>query len=599
ALHQAVLGRRHAGPLHPGPRRGPGRGGRRPGRIRRRVPPPLGRAAPQAARPGGGGGAGRGRPPPRRPHHPAAQRGRPRPAARPDPPGGGLLPPGRVPLHGQRLHPHHARAVRLGGGPPRRPRAGPGRPAVPAALQPRGAAPLPGQPGGPAGRPGTRPPADGPGDRRRRRRRPRPHGGQPRPRGVRRRRRRVQPAAAAARRRGALGPQFRRRHPRLHRRRARRGAGPGPDPGRPGHAPLRHGDDAGGGGARRRRPPRPRPGAGARPRHVPPALRVLPGHLRKRAAMSETYTITTFDGARAAYRHKELRQALYDAGEVVMGDVLVNLHGDEHRARRRLENRLFRRDIFTHYENDLFPAIIDQTLEPWVEAGAAELVTLSHEMMMNLAALISGVARPRRTTEESLHLYRYLMKFIEGATLAHSTRDRAEVSAEVLAALEAWDGEFLTPSIALRRAALDRLAAGTIGEGELPKDVLTVLLRNQDNLHLPHEVLRREIAFFLLAGAHTSATAFTRSIDRIFAWLAAHPEDSARVRADRMFVQRCVHETIRLNPSSPVGMRWAEAEIPLGDGRTARPGDKVVIDLMAVNRDPAVFGADGGEFNPE
>src|SRR5581483_2468972 len=214
------------------------------------------------------------------------------------------------------------------------------------------------------------------------------------------------------------------------------------------------------------------------------------------------------------------------------------------------------------------------------EAGAAELVTLSHEMMMNLAALISGVDRPRRTTEESLHLYRYLMKFIEGATLAHSTRDRAEVSAEVLAALEAWDGEFLTPSIALRRAALDRLAAGTIGEGELPKDVLTVLLRNQDNLHLPHEVLRREIAFFLLAGAHTSATAFTRSIDRIFA-------------------QRCVHETIRLNPSSPVGMRWAEAEIPLGDGRTARPGDKVVIDLMAVNRDPAVFGADGGEFNPE
>ena len=315
--------------------------------------------------------------------------------------------------------------------------------------------------------------------------------------------------------------------------------------------------------------------------------------------MSETYTITTFDGARAAYRQKELRQALYDAGEVVMGDVLVNLHGDEHRARRRLENRLFRRDIFTHYENDLFPAIIDQTLEPWVAAGGAELVTLSHEMMMNLAALISGVDRPQRTTDESLHLYRYLMKFIEGATLAHSTRDKAEVSAEVLAALEAWDDEFLTPSIAVRRAALDRLAAGEITEDGLAKDVLTVLLRNQDNLHLPHEVLRREIAFFLLAGAHTSATAFTRSIDRIFGWLAAHPEDGPRVRSDRMFVQRCVHETIRLHPSSPVGMRWAEADIPLPDGRTARPGDKVVIDLMAVNRDPATFGADGADFNPE
>ena len=58
----------------------------------------------------------------------------------------------------------------------------------------------------------------------------------------------------------------------------------------------------------------------------------------------QVFTVQTFTGARHAYREKDLRQALYDAGEVVMADVLVNLHGDEHRARRRLENRLFRRD---------------------------------------------------------------------------------------------------------------------------------------------------------------------------------------------------------------------------------------------------------------
>ncbi|HET9769467.1 MAG TPA: cytochrome P450, partial [Acidimicrobiia bacterium] len=57
-------------------------------------------------------------------------------------------------------------------------------------------------------------------------------------------------------------------------------------------------------------------------------------------------TVSTFEEARDAYRQKELRQALYDEGEIIMGDVLVNLHGDEHRARRRLENRLFRRDTF-------------------------------------------------------------------------------------------------------------------------------------------------------------------------------------------------------------------------------------------------------------
>ncbi len=38
-------------------------------------------------------------------------------------------------------------------------------------------------------------------------------------------------------------------------------------------------------------------------------------------------TITTHAGALDAYRNRDLRQALYDAGEVVMADVLVNLHG--------------------------------------------------------------------------------------------------------------------------------------------------------------------------------------------------------------------------------------------------------------------------------
>jgi cytochrome P450 len=309
-------------------------------------------------------------------------------------------------------------------------------------------------------------------------------------------------------------------------------------------------------------------------------------------------TVSTFDEARDAYRQKELRQALYDEGEIIMGDVLVNLHGDEHRARRRLENRLFRRDTFAVYERDLFPAVVEDTLKPHAAAGRSELVELSHEMMMNLAALTAGVDRPLRTQEESLDLYRYLMKFIEGATLAHSTRDKTQVSAEVLAALEEFDAEFLTPSVERRRALLAAVERGEQAEEDLPRDVLTVLLRNEDDLHLPYDMLRREVAFFLLAGAHTSATAYTRSIDRIFHWVAAHPEDEAVLRSDPLFVQRCVHETIRLNPSSPVGMRWALADVTLRSGVTVPAGGKLVIDLMAVNRDPATFGDDAGEFNP-
>ena len=104
----------------------------------------------------------------------------------------------------------------------------------------------------------------------------------------------------------------------------------------------------------------------------------------------DVVTITSYEQARAAYRHKELRQALYDAGEVVMADVLVNLHGDAHRARRRLENRLFRRDTQTRYERELFPPIVEHTLEPHLATGRAELVGLSHQMMMNTSAIAVG-----------------------------------------------------------------------------------------------------------------------------------------------------------------------------------------------------------------
>lgn len=302
-------------------------------------------------------------------------------------------------------------------------------------------------------------------------------------------------------------------------------------------------------------------------------------------------SITTYEAAKDAYRQKSLRQALYDAGEVVMGDVLVNLHGEEHRNRRRLENRLFRKDTVERYERGEFPRIIADTLAPHVAAGRTETVKLGHQMMMNLAALTAGVDRPAGTPEETFHLYDYLMRFIEGATLAHYTGDRDAKRDEVAHKLREFDREFVTPSFE-RRAALTRDGV------EPPRDILTVLVQNEENLSLPHDVIVREVAFYLLAGAHTSATAFTRTLHEIFGWVQAHPEDAARARTDRLFLQRCMHETVRLQPSSPVAMRWALEDVELRDGTVIPRGAKCITDLMAVNRDPSVFGADAAEFNP-
>ncbi len=307
--------------------------------------------------------------------------------------------------------------------------------------------------------------------------------------------------------------------------------------------------------------------------------------------MNDTITITTYEEAKEAYRSKDLRQALYDAGEVVMADVLVNLHSSEHRDRRRLENRLFRRETVEAYEQELFPPIIAETLAPDLAAGRTELVDFGHRLMMNLAALTAGVDRPLGTIDETRRLYDYLMRFIEGATLAHYTGDRDAKRSEIEGKLTEFDAEFVTPSLERRQAMLERA-------DDLPKDVLSVLVANEDSLHLPHDVIVREVAFYLLAGAHTSATALNRVMHNVFTWLATHPDDADLVRSDRSFVQRCTHETIRLQPSSPVSMRWALADVELKSGRHIAVGDKVVIDLLSVNRDATVFGDDADDFDP-
>lgn len=311
-----------------------------------------------------------------------------------------------------------------------------------------------------------------------------------------------------------------------------------------------------------------------------------------------TATITTLADARDAYRNPHLRQGLYDAGAVVMQDVLINLHGEEHKRRRRIENRLFRRETFSHYENDLFPDAIERTLLPYARRGRAELVHVGHELMLNLAALTAGVDRPLGTEEEWQRLFDYTMAFVEGATLVHSNLDQDERSRAIHAKLMAWNEEFLNPSVARRQELLARVQAGELDESELPQDVATTLLRNWDVLELEPEVFVRECAFMLLAAAHTSATAFVRAIDLILAWIQTHPDDAARLRHDPLFVQRCVHETVRLNPSSPTSVRLALADVTLKSGLEIKQGDRIVIDIVQVNTDRSVFGEDAEVFNP-
>jgi cytochrome P450 len=309
-------------------------------------------------------------------------------------------------------------------------------------------------------------------------------------------------------------------------------------------------------------------------------------------------TISTYKEADEALRLGDLRQALYDEGAVLMKDVLVNLHGEEHRARRNLEQRIFRRDFFRYYESDVFPRTLRETLAPFVAQGRADLVDFGYRVMLNLTADFSGIDRPARSAEETETILRLMRIFGKAATLGQAKGDREAIRAEIRAAMADFDARFCEPSVRSRRAILEKYKRGEIAESELPRDILTVLLQNEDNIDLSREALLREMGFFLLAGAFTSIHTMTHAMHEIFAWCAAHLDDRERIDADPIFLQRCIWESMRLHPSSPVAKRRPTCPIHLPTGADAMESDDVVVDLMTANRDTSVFGADAASYNP-
>lgn len=313
--------------------------------------------------------------------------------------------------------------------------------------------------------------------------------------------------------------------------------------------------------------------------------------------MSRQHTIDDYAEASKALREKNLRQALYDEGSVIMQDVLVNLHGDEHRARRNLETQVFRRDFFRYYETEVFPATLKETLAPYIQSGEMDLVDFGYRVMVNLTVDFTGIDRPEKSPEETADLMALTQLFGRTATMAHATVDRDALRAEAQEALTRFDKTYVEPSIQSRLDKLAQLTKGEISEDDLPRDVLTVLLRNEDNIDMDRDAVTREMAFFTLAGAHTSIHTLTHAMHEMLTWAEAHPEDRKLIDEDPRFIQRCVYESIRLHPSSPIASRRSLCPMHI-EAHEIEEGDSVIIDLQTANRSTDIFGSDADVYNP-
>lgn len=312
-----------------------------------------------------------------------------------------------------------------------------------------------------------------------------------------------------------------------------------------------------------------------------------------------TQEVTGFEACVEALRQPNLRQSLYDEAALMMEHALVNLHGPEHRARRGAEAMMFRKDIFLDYERNVLPQTMAETFAPFLEAGKGDLVDLGYRVMLNLTVDFTGIDRPQRTAEETGELLRLLREFSLAPALGQSRPEDVEPKRQRIAsAIGDFDRNFLAPSIARRRDLVARWRAGEIPREDLPRDVITSLLINDDKVTLTPLEWVQEGIFFTLAGAHTTIHSLSHAVHELLQWLDANPADRQRLRDDPFFIQQCVYESLRLHPSSPVAKRRALCPIHLNGGAALEPGDEIVVDLRQANHDEQRFGTDATQFNP-
>jgi cytochrome P450 len=317
-------------------------------------------------------------------------------------------------------------------------------------------------------------------------------------------------------------------------------------------------------------------------------------------ADSRIHRIAGYDPALDALRHKDLVQGMYNECPELMERVLLTLHGEAHTRRRNIELRIFKRDFIRYYENEVYPRNLADTLAPYRGLGRMNLLEFAYRVNMNLTADFAGIDVDRQDVNQVETLLALVKKFSEGATLFHSTRDRDTVRAEVHEAMRTFDEVFFQPSKARREALVGAHRGGELGEESLPRDILTVLLLNAEDgdSEIDEAMMRREVGFFLQAGAHSTGNSMVHAFHEITSWCERHPEDRERLERDPVFLQRCVHESMRLHPASPVAWREAGCPLALPGGIQAAAGDAVTIDLMSANTDRAVYGEDAADYNP-
>lgn len=315
-----------------------------------------------------------------------------------------------------------------------------------------------------------------------------------------------------------------------------------------------------------------------------------------------TVVLDRYEDIRAALLDPQLSRAFdkraYDEGNIREGIVSIS-HGATHRARRRVENTMFRAEVLRLYERELFPSVMNDLLDVLIDRAEVDLFPIGEMLSVVLAARRAGIDHEPGSLEQLRTLVRCVDAFSQGAAILDA-KDPDAVRALVRDTYAQFERDFVRPSWARREALIDRVRRGELAEEDLPQDILTVLLlhRADGALGLRDDGrVVREVATYLQGGTHTSAQTLVNALDLIFARSDAVALIE-RIAADTLFAQRAIAETLRLRPTTPKIRRRAEADTAVAGTRIPKDA-LVILDVLAANRDPELFGERPDDFDPD
>ncbi len=245
----------------------------------------------------------------------------------------------------------------------------------------------------------------------------------------------------------------------------------------------------------------------------------------------------------------------------VVGPSMLSLDGAEHQRHRSPFVEPFR------------PASIGPLVD-WVAVEARRLV--GELVPAGRADLRSGLAAPLAVAT----IHRSLGIEAEPATMLGWYR-------EIVAAVTALSaGE---PDEGGAAGAMAELRAAVAETVDADPDSLLARVARQGTLAA--DEVARNAAIVMFGGIETgegmTANALLHLLD--------HPDQLARVAADRALISGAIDESLRLEPAASVVDRYTTADVAVGDA-SIRAGDLVRVSLAAANRDPDVF-ADPDRFD--